>query len=161
MNELFAPLRQRLDALEARERRALLMLAWAVGLGLLFLVALRPAWQTVRAAPLERERLEQSQLEMQAQAAEAASLRAVPAVPAEQARQALAAACARLGPTAQLVVSGSRAQLGLHGLRSEDLSALLAEARSAARARAVEAQLQRGPDGFSGTLTLVLPGDTP
>jgi len=158
MNELLAPLRQRFDALEARERRVVLLLGWLIGLALLWWIALAPALKTLRATPAERERLEQSQLEMQAQAAEVQALRAVPAVSATQARQALEAACARLGAGAQLQISGGRAVIQLRELRAEELSALLSEARSAARAPAVEAQLQRGPTGYSGTLTLALPG---
>ena len=159
MNELLASLRQRFDALEARERRVVLLLIWLFGLTLLWFVAVGPALHTVRATPAERDTLEQSQFEMNAQAAEAKALRAVPAVSPAQARQALEAACTRLGAGAQLQVTNGRAVITLRELRPEELSALLAEARSAARAHAVEAQLQHVPTGgYSGTLTLALPG---
>lgn len=155
---MFAPVQERYAALQPQEQRAVLALAWLIGLFLLWTVALAPAWKTVRGAPAEREKLDQSLMEMQAQAAEAQLLRAVPAVPAAQARQALQAAVERLGPTAQLQVAGDRAILNLKDIRGEQLSALLAEARSAARARAVEAHLQRAGDAYSGNLILTLPG---
>jgi general secretion pathway protein M len=158
MNELLASLRQRFDELDARERRLVLLFAWLFSLALLWFVAVGPALYTVRATPAARETLEQSQLEMSAQAAEAKALRAVPAVSPAQARQALEAACARLGAAAQVQVNGGRAVITLRELPPEGLSALLAEARSAARAHAVEAQLQHVPAGYSGTLTLALPG---
>ena len=159
MNELLASLRQRFDALDARERRVVLLLLWLFGLALLWFVAVGPALHTVRAVPAEREKLEQSQFEMNAQATEAKALRAVPAVQPAQARAALEAACARLGASVQLQVTNGRAVITLRELRPEELNALLAEARSAARAHAVEAQLQHVPTGgYSGTLTLAQPG---
>ncbi len=158
MNELLAPLRQRYEALDVRERRFVLLLAWLFVLALLWFVAVGPALRTVRATPAERDGLEQSQFEMNAQAAEAKALRAVPAVSPIQARQALEAACARLGAGAQVQITNGRAVITLRELRSEELTALLAEARSAARAHVVEAQLQHVPTGYSGTLTLALPG---
>jgi general secretion pathway protein M len=158
MNELLAPLRQRFETLQPRERQAVGLLAGLMGLFLLWLVAVAPAWRTLRDAPAEREKVEQSQLEMQAQAAEAQALRAVPPVSEAQSRQALEAACARLGPTARLQWAGGRALITVQGLRSEGLSALLGEARGAARAHAVEAQLSRSGDGYSGSITLAVPG---
>ena len=41
-------------------------------------------------------------------------------------------------------------------LDGEDLADWLADVRSAARARPIEAQLSRGPDGFRGSLVLQL-----
>jgi general secretion pathway protein M len=155
---MFAPLQARYAALQPQEQRAVLVLGWAVGLFLLWIVAIAPAWKVVRGTPAEREKLDQSLMEMQAQAAEAQLLRAVPAVQPAQARQALQAAADRLGPAVQLQLASDRAVFNLKGLRGDQLSALLNEARTAARARAVEAHLQRAGDGYTGNLILVLPG---
>ena len=46
------------------------------------------------------------------------------------------------------------------GVAPEALRAWLTEARSGARARPVEAQLQRGPLGYTGTISLTLGGST-
>jgi general secretion pathway protein M len=48
--------------------------------------------------------------------------------------------------------------LSLNNASSEGLRAWLSEARSAARVRPVEMQLQRSPQGYSGSLTVQLPG---
>jgi general secretion pathway protein M len=46
--------------------------------------------------------------------------------------------------------------LTLNGVSGEQLRSWLAEARSGARARPVEAQLSRGPQGYTGTLVVSL-----
>jgi len=57
------------------------------------------------------------------------------------------------------VIQGERATLTLNtGVNPEALRAWLNEARSGARARPVEAQLQRGPLGYTGTIGVALGG---
>ena len=91
-------------------------------------------------------------------AAEARELRASPVVAPAQSTAALQAATERLGEQARLTVQGDRAVLILTGIDSESLRSWLAEARSGARARPIEAQLARGPNGFTGTITVTLLG---
>ena len=88
-------------------------------------------------------------------------LKAVPAVVASQGALALQAASDHLGDVAKLSISGDRAVLTVTGIASEPLLAWLGEVRSAARARPVQAQLQRGPKGYSGTIVLALNGAAP
>jgi len=95
---------------------------------------------------------------MQAQAQEAASLRAAPPVPPDQAQAALKASVEHLGSAARLNLTGDRAVVSLNGVAPELLQGWLGEARAAARARPVEAQLTRGPKGYSGTVVLSLGG---
>lgn len=95
---------------------------------------------------------------MQAQALEASQLRAAPPVPPAQAEAALKASVEHLGPAARLNVAGDRAIVTLNGITPPALQAWLGEVRAAARARPVEAQLTRGPTGYSGTLVLSLGG---
>ncbi|MCV2365435.1 type II secretion system protein M [Paucibacter sp. DJ1R-11] len=141
-----------------RERKAAQLIALLLGLALLWFVAIQPAWRTLSQAPAQAESLERQLQDMQALAQEAQTLRAAPAVPAAQAAQALQAASEHLGPAARLQLSGDRAVLTLNGVSSEALQAWLGEARSAARARPLEAKLQRGPQGFSGSIVLGLQG---
>ena len=61
------------------------------------------------------------------------------------------------GDRGRLVVLGDRATLTLSNASGEQLRGWLAEARSSARARPVEATLNRGPQGYSGTLIVALP----
>jgi general secretion pathway protein M len=125
---------------------------------LVWAIAVQPALRTLREAPSMLERLDSELQQMQLLAAESRDLRAAPAVTPAQAATALKTAVARLGDKARLVLQGERATLTLNGVDGPTLRSLLAEARSAARARPVEAQLVRGPKGYDGTLTLSIGG---
>ncbi|NDY92778.1 type II secretion system protein GspM [Ideonella livida] len=158
-----APQRQALlarwQALSPRERLMLTVAAAAVGLLLLWWVALQPVWQTWRTVPPKARALEAQWLQMQAQAQEARDLRGQPAVGAQQAAEALQAASARLGAKASLQVLADRATLTLKDLSPEELRQWLGEARQAARARPVEAQITRQASGLlRGQVVLQLPG---
>ena len=153
-------MRGRWRALAPRERRYLTLGAvMLIGL-LLWLAAIQPALRTVRAAPARLDQLDAQLQQMQRQAAETVSLRGAPPVPLSQAALALKSATERLGDNARLAVQGDRATLTLTGISAEALRAWLQEARSTARARAVEVQLVRNPQGFAGTVVLAL-GGTP
>ncbi|MDN3921153.1 type II secretion system protein GspM [Roseateles violae] len=152
------PLQARFQALDEREQLLLKLGAAAIGLLLVWLVAVQPAWRTLRQAPARLEQLELQLQDMQGLAQEARELRATPPVAPAQATQALQAASSHLGAGARLSISGDRAMLTLSGVDSAALQAWLGEVRNAARARVISAQLQRGPQGFSGTLVLALSG---
>ena len=151
-------LRQRWLALQDSERSALRLLGVLVLALLIWLVAVQPALRTLREAPAQIDAADSQLQDMQALALEVRDLRALPPVPAAQATQALQAASEHLGAAAKLSVNGDRAVLTLNGVGSEALQAWLGEARSAARARPVQAQLQRGPKGFTGSIVLALSG---
>ena len=70
------------------------------------------------------------------------------------------AATARLGPSAELTITGTQAQLRLRGVPGGALAMWIGEARQGARARPQEAELQTGPQGYTGRLTVVLPAAT-
>lgn len=153
-----APLRQWWRALPGRERRLVLIAAGVLGLALLWWLALQPALRTLRAAPAEIEAAEAQLRAMQGLAAEAAQLRSTPPVNSEQAAAALRAATERLGEQAKISLQGDRAVLTLNGVATSQLRDWLAEARSGARARPVEAALLRSGNGFSGTLVVAIGG---
>lgn len=96
--------------------------------------------------PALQQRREQARQYWQARA---------PVSPA-QAGAALQAATERLGEKGRLSMQGDRASLTLNGVGPEALRGWLLEARSAARARPVEAQLTRSGAGFSGTVVVQL-----
>ena len=154
--ELRRQLAARWDALAPRERRLVAAAALCVALALLWWVMLQPALRTLREAPARIGTLDQQLAQMQRLAAESRALASAPTVSATQAARSLEAAAARLGSAARLQMQGERATLTLTELPGEALWALLTEVRSAARARPVEAQLTRGPKGYSGTLVLSL-----
>lgn len=153
-----APWRARWRALAPRERRGLGIAAWVLGLFLLWAVAIAPAWRSVRAAPAQLDQLDAQLQGMRRQANEARELRAVPPLNGSQAAAALRAASEALGSAGRLQIVGDRATLSLTGVNGTQLRDWLAEARSAARARPVEANLTRGPQGYSGSIVVALPG---
>lgn len=141
-----------------RERIALGLMAAVLGVGLLWLLFVQPALQTLRETPVQLDQLDAQLQQMQRLAAEAQDLRGVAAVGSSQATAALRAATERLGDKGRLSLLGDRASLTLNGASPEALRGWLIEARSAARARPVEAQLTRAGNGYSGTLVVQLSG---
>jgi general secretion pathway protein M len=145
--------------LAARERRLVLVAGAVLGFGLVWLVAVQPAWRTLQRAPGEIDRLELQLQSMQRLAAEARQLRAAPPVTPDQAQAALQAATARLGDQGKLAVQGGgRAVLTLNNAGSAALRDWLAEARAGARAKPLEASLSRSAQGYSGTLVVTFGG---
>jgi general secretion pathway protein M len=144
--------------LKRREQRLTLLALAVVGVFLVWSIAIRPAWTTLRQAPAQLDALDAQLQAMQRMAAEARELRASPSVPLAQSSAALQAASARLGDRAKLVIQADRAVLSVTGIDSESLRSWLAEVRSGARARPLEAQLARGPQGFTGTVTVMIVG---
>ena len=149
-------LQSRWSRLEARERGGLLLAGAALLLLLVVLIFVNPALKTLREAPARLAELDSQLAQMQGWAAEAKRLQQLPPVSPAQAAAALQAATDYLGPEARLSLQGERATLQFNNLAGEQLGAWLAEVRSAARARPVEAQLQRGPRGYGGSITLSL-----
>jgi general secretion pathway protein M len=147
-------LRARWRRLGARDRRLVLLALSVIVLFVGWTVAIQPAWRTLRDAPVQRDLLDLQLQEIRALAAEAQQLRNAPALNAEQSAAALRAASERLGTKARLSLQGDRAVLTLNGVSSAQLREWLAEARSGARARPVEAQLSRGAQGFNGSVVL-------
>ena len=141
-----------------RERVALGAVLVAVAAMLVWLILVQPAWHTLNVAPADLDRLDRQLQQVQSTAAEVRALRAVAPVSSTQAAAALKAATDRLGDRARLALQGDRATLTLNGVSSDALSSWLNEARSAARARPIEASLSRALQGYSGTLSVTLGG---
>lgn len=139
-----------------RERAMVALAAVAVGLTLLIVLGVRPAWNQLQKGPARLQQLDTELQAVQRAALEAQALRQVAPVPAAQAQAALQAATATLGAQAQLNVQGERATVQFQEVPAEALIHWLGEARRAARARPVQAQLQRGASGnhYSGTVVL-------
>jgi len=157
LDSWMAPWRARWQALGTRERQGLAIAAWVLGVFLLWALAIAPAWRTTGAAPELLDRLDAQLQQMQRLAQESRELRATPALGNSQAAAALRAATDTLGPAGRLQLAGDRATLTLSGVNGGQLTDWLAEARSAARARPLQATLTRGPQGYSGSIVLALP----
>jgi general secretion pathway protein M len=142
----------------ARERQAVTAVAVVLGLFAAWSLTVQPALNTLREAPAQLDRLDAQYQQMQRIAAETTGLRGASRVSQAQAGLALKAATDRLGDRGRLTLQGDRASLSLSGVSPEALRAWLGEARSGARARPIEAQLQRGPRGYIGTLVVTIGG---
>ncbi len=152
---------QRWGALAERERLLLIVGGTLVAGALLWWLGLAPALRSLRGAPGQIDAIDGQLQDMQRLAAEVRELRAQPTVTLAQAQAALTAAGQRLGDKARVTLQGDRAVVELVGLDGEALGAWLAEARLGARARVVEAQLNRTPQGsYRGRLVLTLGGRT-
>lgn len=156
---LLAPLQARWQTLTAREKNLVAAMGLALGLLLLWLVAIRPVWRTWREVPPQAEQLEAQWLQMQRLAAEAQQLKGQPPITSAQATEALQSATQRLGSVGQLAVQGDRATLTVQNATPDQLRSWLGEARQGARTRPIELQLQRDGTGhFSGRIVVSLPG---
>jgi general secretion pathway protein M len=148
------------QALAARERRLVLVAAAVIGVYLLFTLALRPALATLQSAPDDLERLQAQLQSMQRLAAEVKDLRGAPPINTAQATVALRLASERLGDKARLSIQGDRAVLTLTNAGTGQIKGWLAEVRSGARARPVEANLSRSGSGYSGTISVAMGSGT-
>lgn len=146
------------QGLGARDRRLAVFGATVLGLFLVWTLAVQPALTTLKRAPAELDRLDAELQTMQRLAAETTELRAMPPVNPDQAQAALKVATERLGDKARLTMQGDRAVLTFNGAGTEALRGWLAEARSGARARPLEASLMRTALGYSGTLVVAVGG---
>ncbi len=141
-----------------RERQLVALVGTVLLAFLVWSALVQPALRVAREAPARIDRLDAQLQQMQTIAAESRTLRDAPRVAPSQAAQALRAATDRLGEHGRLVLQGERATLTVTGVAAEALRAWLAEARSGAHARPVEAQLQRGPVGYTGTIGVLIGG---
>lgn len=150
------PWRQRWQALEARERRALVLAAAVLGAFVLWSAGIRPAWQVVREAPAQIEAREASLQQMQRLAGEARELRDLRPVNRDQALETVRAATARLADKARLNAQGERITVNFSGIGPQTFEQWLNEVRTQARARPVQATLNRIGGQLNGTLVLAI-----
>ncbi len=138
-------LRNRWQALAARERQLVLAAAALVSAAVLWWLLLAPALRTLREAPARHAELDAQHEKMQALASEARLLQAdAGARPTQaQAQRALEAATKTLGSSARTSFAGDRATVVLQGAPAAALAPWLAQVRGNARSLPVEAHLTR------------------
>jgi len=149
-------LQARWARLDMRERQMVVIIVCALAFLVVWLAFVRPAWNTLAAAPALREQADAQLLQMQAIAGEASQLRALPPVPSSLAQQALKTATDTLGAKGKLSIQNDRAVLSVTGASGEDLRTWLIQARAGARARPIEATLTRAGEGYTGTLVVAI-----
>lgn len=151
-----------LERLSARERRAVLLATWTLGLGLAWWLAVAPALQVLRGAPERHARLDTQLALMQRLSASAEQVRALNSSPPPgraAAIRALEQSVAQLGSGARLSLQGDQASLTLTGTSAAALAGWLSQMRINARLVPVQAQLryQDSPAGWSGQLVMSSP----
>jgi general secretion pathway protein M len=151
---------ERWRAFAPRERLALGAAFIVIGVFIVWSIAVQPAARTLREAPVQIDRLDAQLQQMQRLAAESKTLRGTAAVSPGQAAAALKSATDRLGDKGRLLMQGDRATLTLSGVQADTLRAWLSEARSTAHARAIDVQLSRSAQGYSGTVVVSLGGSS-
>jgi general secretion pathway protein M len=152
-----ADLKTRWQALAPRERQLVQLVAWLLGITLLFLVGIRPAWRTLQTTPAQIAQTDAVVTDMRHQADEVRRLRQSPKVPSSQAEAALVVATQALGDAAKLRLQGEQATVTLTQAPGPALSTWLQEVRTNARARPTQANLiQVVPGFYSGSVMLTL-----
>ena len=162
MNDLAARWQAYAQRLAPRERSALQLAAWLLGLLLVWSVAIAPAWRVLQSAPERQARLEPQLNTMRALAAEARALQQAestqaPAWP-ERLRALEASSQRLLKDQAQLAPSGEQVTVTLRDAAPEALAQWLQEVRINARLRPTRMQIERGGTAaavrWRGTLVL-------
>jgi general secretion pathway protein M len=152
-------LRERWQALGAREK---IWVAGAVALiaaVLIWLIALAPALGTLRSAEVQQRALDTELQQMRSLQAQAQLLQSQPKQNREDAARSLEASVReRLGTAGRTLVAGDRVTVTLAGAAPDALAQWLTQARVNARALPSEAHLNRNTAGlWEGTLVLTLP----
>jgi len=144
----------------ARERMAVTLATWAVGLGLLWALGIAPAWKTLARAPQRQQVLDAQLARMQALAAQAAEIRQddAGAVPDRGAAIGLIQRTARELGQEPVMVTGNQVRLRGDGSRPDVLARSLDQMRRGARVTVVQATLKRQGDDWHGNITLAGPG---
>ena len=174
-NQGILQLRQRWEALAAREQRLVIGASVVVLAASLWWIALGPALASLRLANSQHPQLDAQLQQMQSLKAQAAALAAMPKVSIDDARRTLESSLKQsLATSAQMVIVGNRATVNLKNASPDALAQWLLQARINARAVPVEVRLvkalpvalaQAGPPAgaptnpirWDGTVVLALP----
>jgi general secretion pathway protein M len=155
-------LQARWAQLASREKSMLLAALAVVLIAVLWQLLLEPSLKTLRTAPAQAQALDTQLQRMQSLQAQAKALQQQAPLGFEEAVRALNLATKQtLGTSAQVSVSGERANVTLQATSADALAQWLAQVRLNARATPVEARLTRiaTPAGvtWSGVLVMGLP----
>lgn len=158
MKPILDALRQRWRTLATREQRAVAAAALVLVLALLWLALLRPALRTVREAPGEIDTLQRQLRDVRRQADELARLNSAPAAPSADIdlratlQQWMPAHDA--GAQASFGVLPDGVSIEVRAMRAGTLLELARAARHEWGATLTAVHLQRGANGFDGSVQL-------
>lgn len=150
----------RWQAFAPRERRLIAIALAVVAAALLWWVAIAPAWTVLKAAPAQRQALDEQLEQMQSLRAQAQTLQALPKIKGAEAARALESLVKqRFGASASWALAGNQATVTLSNARADALAQFIGQARAQANALPSQARLRRSsnPELWDGTLVLLLP----
>lgn len=151
------PVRAAWAGMSPRERRMLQVAGLVLFLALCWLIAVRPALRTLREAPVQRAAQEQQLARMRQWQAEARPLQQQSRISASESQHVLQEVSDRLLGPQSLTLQGTQAQARLQNVKPEALAQWLQQVRTLARAVPQQAQIERTPTGWNGTVVLRLP----
>jgi general secretion pathway protein M len=152
-------LRARWGALAPREKIMVAGASAVVLVALVWLIAVQPALNVLRASEAQHRALDAQVQQMMTLQQQARALQTQPKLGHDEALRLLELSLRqRLGTSARLTVNGDRATVTLTGTPADALARWLTQARVDARALPSEARLSRNTTGlWEGTLVLSLP----
>lgn len=145
----------------AREQSGIYAAVWLMGLGLLWQVAVAPAWQVWRDSDAQLAQLAQQHTEMLALQQQAKLLQSQTRVGSEPAVQALQSICANLGEKVKCSRQAQRMTADVKGLSPQAMTQAWAQARTQAQAVVLESHLQRQGEAWDGQWVWALPEEAP
>jgi general secretion pathway protein M len=154
-----AVLRARWAALAPREQVMVAAATVLVVVALVWLIAVHPALNVLRAADRQHRELDAQLQQMTSLQQQARTLLAQPKVGHDEALRLLETSLReRIGTSARLAVNGDRATITLTGTPADVLARWLTQARVDARALPNQARLTRNATGsWEGTIVVSLP----
>ena len=141
-------LRARLQALSPREQRSLALVASALGLVVVWLIAVAPALNALEESSQRRTQLTQQHAHLLGLQAKAQSLQKQTPLSRDEALRRLQSTM--LTPGMQLNVQGERVSLQLKAVPASALAQWLTQARTQAQALPLEAHLTRNASASAG-----------
>lgn len=149
-----------LSRMHPRERAAVMLAAWVVGLGALWGLGIAPAWKTLAKAPERHQAVDRQLAQMQALAAQADDVRRTSEgdLPQRDAVLDLLHRTAREMGQGSVTVNGDQVSLRVNNVAPDALARALDQLRRSARVSVAQAELKRQGDGWSGSVTLSGPG---
>jgi general secretion pathway protein M len=151
-----------LKNLQPRERRLVIAALCIIALALLWWVAIAPALHTYRHSTSAHAQLDAQIAKMQALANQAQALKALPSPSNAKAKEWLDSNAKKLSTNANVAILGNQAQMRFQNVQPQALVSWLAEARSSAGLRVLQASWNKtssavGTLAWSGDMALEMP----
>lgn len=154
--------RNRWQALNARERRGVALALTVLGCAIVWWALVAPALRTLRQAPEQHLALQAQLAQMQGLQAQARTMQARAALDPATATAHLQAAASRLGPNTRVVVQGDQVTLNIQGASASAMTEWMLQLQSAEALQPTQLRLQRSGTApnvtWSGTVLFQLPG---